>query len=372
MDRIESYLDSVRKSLDVRTDAERDAIIAEIRDHVLESAARFESEGLDHEAAVNRAIQQAGDNRAVAASISEVHDGASWRQAWLAVLPVGIVLAFSLLGGYLGWFSPRARVLALPELAVLLTAYAALSRRHVGRIWRVTWLAAIAYCGMAVLTTVLLLAFLPENGRQAFLLGAGSWYPMAHKWSIFVQLGLEVLILAGLLVRQRKWFWAAAFLAVFAWIPPTRVLTVPSNTTWLAIYMVYSVLAWPTVAYLLFVKEWRGDWVMAWMFLFTFDALPTSSYPFGAIAAVMIACIVAAAIVAPRRFALPVFLAGVLLYGLHLAPGSSEWVRFFAGYIMYAIIGIVKLLLFWGVVSLLQRRQLAAVEPPPGSMPASE
>ena len=74
MDPLESYLDSVRESLDLRTDAERDAIIAEIRDHILESAARFESEGLDLQAAVKRAVSRMGDGEVVAAAVSRSHE----------------------------------------------------------------------------------------------------------------------------------------------------------------------------------------------------------------------------------------------------------------------------------------------------------
>ncbi|MDO8682689.1 MAG: hypothetical protein Q7N50_04330 [Armatimonadota bacterium] len=70
MDKIENYLDSVRKSLDVRTDAERDAIIAEIKDHVMEITARLEKEGFSHEVAVNLAVSQMGDQRVVAAAVS--------------------------------------------------------------------------------------------------------------------------------------------------------------------------------------------------------------------------------------------------------------------------------------------------------------
>ena len=70
MDRIESYLDSVRKSLDLRTDAESDAVIAEIRDHILESVERLENEGLDRQSAIERAVEQVGDRHVVAAAVS--------------------------------------------------------------------------------------------------------------------------------------------------------------------------------------------------------------------------------------------------------------------------------------------------------------
>lgn len=74
MNPLDSYLYSVRKSLDVRGDAEREAIIAEIRDHILKTAYWLKAEGLDESVAIRRAIARMGDSQIVAAAVSTSYE----------------------------------------------------------------------------------------------------------------------------------------------------------------------------------------------------------------------------------------------------------------------------------------------------------
>jgi hypothetical protein len=70
MDRLESHLKRVSKGLDMASHDEREAMIAELRDHILQATAQLESEGIEHEKAIDEAIQQMGDQRDTAAAIS--------------------------------------------------------------------------------------------------------------------------------------------------------------------------------------------------------------------------------------------------------------------------------------------------------------
>jgi hypothetical protein len=352
MDQLESYLDSVRKSLDVRSDAERDAIIAEMRDHLLESIEHFKAGGLEHELAVEKALQSIGDNRMVATSISEAHDGASWRQAWLAVLPIGI-LVLTVLGHLL---FRRYDILVFAGVAILILGYAVLSRREHGRMWRVTWLATIASLAIAILTLPLMAWLLRTQGPQA-----------AALWGITLRVGFQVLGLTALLVWRRQWLSAILLLVAFQFLAMPVSMKLAGNAVAVS---VFSSIVWMAFGYLLFVKEWRGDWVMAWLFMLTFGfgaqwtTWIVSRYPVAqavlslAMCAIVLSCIVVASIVAPKRLTLPIFLTGAVLYGAHIAPMVGYAGAFIAPYFAVTAVRIINLLVFWGVVRLLQRRQL--------------
>jgi len=67
--------------------AEQDEIIQELEGHLEDKAAELESQGMDHEAAIARAVQEMGAPNAVARGMYEVHSTSVWRDVLLATIP---------------------------------------------------------------------------------------------------------------------------------------------------------------------------------------------------------------------------------------------------------------------------------------------
>jgi len=67
--------------------AEKDEIIQELEGHLEDKAAELESQGMDHEAAIARAVQEMGAPNAVARGMYEVHSTSVWRDVLLATIP---------------------------------------------------------------------------------------------------------------------------------------------------------------------------------------------------------------------------------------------------------------------------------------------
>ncbi len=83
---VTSYLYTLARRLHLDT-AEKDEIIQELETHLEDKAADLEAQGVDHETAVTRAVQDMGGPSAVARGLYEVHSPGLWRDALLATVP---------------------------------------------------------------------------------------------------------------------------------------------------------------------------------------------------------------------------------------------------------------------------------------------
>ena len=81
-----NYLHTLARRL--RLDpVEKDEIIQELEAHLEDKAAELETQGIDHDAAVARAVQEMGAPNAVARGMYEVHSPGAWRDVILATIP---------------------------------------------------------------------------------------------------------------------------------------------------------------------------------------------------------------------------------------------------------------------------------------------
>ena len=67
--------------------SKKDEILKELEGHLEDKAAELEIQGLDHEAAVARAVEEMGAPNAVAQRLYEVHSPGVWRDVLLATIP---------------------------------------------------------------------------------------------------------------------------------------------------------------------------------------------------------------------------------------------------------------------------------------------
>jgi hypothetical protein len=299
MDQIDEYLESVRKGLDIRTVAEREAIVAEMRDHLLESVSKSKDEGLSHEAAVERAVERAGDSRIVSTAISEAHDGGSWRQALLAVLPLPFFCLYDLASSKIPRM-PYINRFSLFALACLLTAYFYLASRENGRRWRVPWMTAIVLLTLGVVTYAAFWVCLPHSLRTSAIAQFGTGMtlsslhadtPLGHwKDSFDDKIGNVItlaLCITGIVYMLRHSRWKIALLTVgiipehlfnlvhspftinsISYFPAVVALIILAIAYWA--YKVYVVVKY---ARIVVVEEWRADWAMAYCVLLTIIGL---------------------------------------------------------------------------------------------------
>ena len=81
-----NYLHTLARRL--RLDpVKKDEIIQELEAHLEDKAAELETQGIDHDAAVARAVQEMGAPNAVARGMYEVHSPGVWRDVILATIP---------------------------------------------------------------------------------------------------------------------------------------------------------------------------------------------------------------------------------------------------------------------------------------------
>ena len=83
---ITNYLHALARRLHLDP-AEKDEIIQELEAHLEDKAAELETQGIDHDAAVARAVQEMGAPNAVARGMYEVHSPGVWRDVILATIP---------------------------------------------------------------------------------------------------------------------------------------------------------------------------------------------------------------------------------------------------------------------------------------------
>ena len=83
---VTNYLYALARSLHLDP-AEKDEIIQELEAHLEDKAAELETQGIDHDAAVSRAVQEMGAPNVVARGMYEVHSPGVWRDVILATIP---------------------------------------------------------------------------------------------------------------------------------------------------------------------------------------------------------------------------------------------------------------------------------------------
>jgi len=83
---VTNYLHALARRLHLDP-AEKDEIIQELEAHLEDKAAELETQGIDHDAAVARAVQEMGAPNAVARGMYEVHSPGVWRDVILATIP---------------------------------------------------------------------------------------------------------------------------------------------------------------------------------------------------------------------------------------------------------------------------------------------
>ena len=83
---VTNYLHSLARRLHLDP-AEKDEIIQELEAHLEDKAAELETQGVDHDTAVARAVQEMGAPSVVARGMYEVHSTGVWRDVLLAAIP---------------------------------------------------------------------------------------------------------------------------------------------------------------------------------------------------------------------------------------------------------------------------------------------
>ena len=83
---VTNYLHALARRLHLDP-AEKDEIIQELEEHLEDKAAELETQGVDHDTAVARAVQEMGAPNAVARGMYEVHSPGVWRDVLLSTIP---------------------------------------------------------------------------------------------------------------------------------------------------------------------------------------------------------------------------------------------------------------------------------------------
>jgi hypothetical protein len=83
---VKFYLYALARRLHLDPD-KKDEIIRELEAHLEDKTAELEAQGVDHDAAMTRAVQEMGAPNAVARGMYEVHSPGLWRDVLLATIP---------------------------------------------------------------------------------------------------------------------------------------------------------------------------------------------------------------------------------------------------------------------------------------------
>ena len=83
---VTNYLHALARRLHLDP-AQKDEIIQELEEHLEDKAAELETQGVDHDTAVARAVQEMGAPNAVARGMYEVHSPGVWRDVLLSTIP---------------------------------------------------------------------------------------------------------------------------------------------------------------------------------------------------------------------------------------------------------------------------------------------
>ncbi len=90
---VRNYLHAMARKLHLDP-SEKDEIIEELEGHLEDKTAELETQGLDHDTAMARAVQEMGAPNAVARGMYEVHSPGVWRDVLLATIPHFLLAAF--------------------------------------------------------------------------------------------------------------------------------------------------------------------------------------------------------------------------------------------------------------------------------------
>ncbi len=145
----------------------RQALLAEVEDHLQSRAAALQAQGLGEEESMRRATEQFGDARQVGEALARVHRRGTWRQALagglphaLAGLTAGLPVLLASLGvSLLGWARPLYAAFGVLVVAIL----AIWGRRRV--LWACSW----AGYGLLFVLGVAVMPFLNAARYQAWL-----------------------------------------------------------------------------------------------------------------------------------------------------------------------------------------------------------
>ena len=88
-----NYLHALARRLHLDP-AEKDEIILELEAHLEDKAAELETQGVDKDTAMARAVEEMGAPNAVARGMYEVHSPGVWRDVLLATIPHFLLAAF--------------------------------------------------------------------------------------------------------------------------------------------------------------------------------------------------------------------------------------------------------------------------------------
>jgi hypothetical protein len=180
-----------------------------------------------------------------------------------------------------------------------------------------------------------------------------------------------VCAIGFLFLRRRHWALAALVVGLSVIVGHTTPVLM-GHTMFLptrSFLEVFRLVYWPgmtfALAYLFFVEEWRGDWALAWSFLFVFlfGSSYMTMYPgVGQVTTAMLAAYILTAsfiiayIVLPKRLALLVFAAGSILCPLSRLLAYPYW----WAVAPTAFLAILGLFLFRLFTWIMERRVISA------------
>lgn len=84
---LSSYLSTLAHQLHLGSSEEEREIVQELEGHLEDKVSELEASGVDHQAALDRAIVEMGNPRAVASQMYQVHSPAVWKDVLLATVP---------------------------------------------------------------------------------------------------------------------------------------------------------------------------------------------------------------------------------------------------------------------------------------------
>ena len=90
---VTNYLYALARKLHLDS-VQKDEIIQELEAHLEDKAAELETQGVDHDTAMARAVEEMGAPNAVARGMYEVHSPGVWRDVLLATIPHFLFAAF--------------------------------------------------------------------------------------------------------------------------------------------------------------------------------------------------------------------------------------------------------------------------------------
>ena len=123
---VTNYLYALARKLHLDP-VEKDEIIQELEAHLEDKAAELETQGMDHETAMARAVEEMGTPNAVARGMYEVHSPGVWRDVLLATIPHFLLAAFFALHLWSHYFLVSLLLIAIAFVTsnVMASAYRA-------------------------------------------------------------------------------------------------------------------------------------------------------------------------------------------------------------------------------------------------------